>query len=51
MADAPPEQGPGQSKTEWQLPSWKKIGEFVANVMRIERYMETLKEDNRKLQE
>jgi hypothetical protein len=51
MGDPPPEQSPGQSKPEWQLPSWKKIGEFVANVMRLERSMETLKEDNRKLQE
>ncbi|MFZ0495249.1 MAG: hypothetical protein WBE80_06920 [Methylocella sp.] len=47
MGDPPPEQGPGLSKTESQLPSWKKIGEFVANVMRLERSVETLKEDNR----
>lgn len=51
MGDPPPEKVPGQSKTEWQLPSWKKIGEFVANVMRLERSVETLKEDNRKLHE
>ena len=51
MGDPPPEQFPGQSKTEWQLPSWKKIGEFVANVMRLERSVETLKEENRKLQD
>ncbi|MGH7935393.1 MAG: hypothetical protein ACREF8_00090, partial [Chthoniobacterales bacterium] len=51
MGDPPPEQAPGQSKTEWQLPSWKKIGEFVANVMRLERSVETLKEENRKLQD
>ena len=47
MGDPPPEQGPGLSKTKSQLPSWKKIGEFVANVMRLERSVETLKEDNR----
>jgi polyhydroxyalkanoate synthesis regulator protein len=29
----------------------KKIGEFVANVMQLERSVETLKEDNGKLQE
>jgi chaperonin cofactor prefoldin len=51
MGDPPLEQSPGQSKPEWQLPFWKKIGEFVANVMRLERSKETLKEDNRKLQE
>ncbi|HTV31791.1 MAG TPA: hypothetical protein VME69_01620 [Methylocella sp.] len=32
-------------------PFLKKIGEFVANAMCLERGMETLKEDNRKLQE
>ncbi len=38
-------------KANGNFPPGKKIGEFVANVMRLERYMETLKEDNRKLQE
>jgi hypothetical protein len=51
MADAPPEPAPEMSKAELQLPSWKKIGEFVANVMRLERSVETLKEENRKLHE
>ncbi len=50
MADAP-EPSQKKPKTEWQFPSWKKIGEFVANVMQLERSVETLKEDNRKLQE
>jgi hypothetical protein len=35
MGDPPPEQAPRQAKTKWQLPSWKKIGEFVANVMQL----------------
>jgi predicted RNase H-like nuclease (RuvC/YqgF family) len=51
MADPQPEPAPEKPKLEWQLPSWKKIGEFVANVMRLERAVETLKEENRKLQE
>jgi hypothetical protein len=51
MGDPPPEQSPGQSKPEWQLHSWKKIGELVTNVMRLERSVETLKEQNKRLQE
>jgi predicted RNase H-like nuclease (RuvC/YqgF family) len=52
MADAPPEPASDRPKAEeWKLPSWKKIGEFVANVMRLERSVETLKEENRKLEE
>ncbi|MGO8847928.1 MAG: hypothetical protein ACLQFI_21915 [Methylocella sp.] len=51
MGDPPPEQSPGHSKPEWRLPSWNKIGEFVVNVMRLERSVETLREDNQKLQE
>jgi hypothetical protein len=51
MGNPPQEYGPGLSRTEWQFPSWKKIGEFVANVMQLKRCVETLKEYNRKLQE
>lgn len=32
------------------LPSWQKIGEFVAHVFQLERSVETLTEQNKRLQ-
>jgi hypothetical protein len=38
MADEP--ELSKKSKTEWQFPSWKKIAEFAANAMHLERSVE-----------
>jgi len=38
-------------KDEWKFPSWKRIGEFVANVLQLERSVASLKEDNKRLRE
>jgi hypothetical protein len=48
MADPPSDEAP---RAAWPLPSWKKIAEFLSNVGHIERSIETLKEQNTKLQE
>jgi hypothetical protein len=37
------------SKKDWALPSWQKIGKFVANVFQLERSVEALKEQNKDL--
>lgn len=51
MADAPPTPEEDNSKISWRLPSWKKIAEFVSNVGQLERSVETLKEQSKKLEE
>jgi hypothetical protein len=48
----PPEQGSSGETSQpenWRVPSWKRIGEFVANVLQLERSIESLKEDNKRL--
>jgi FtsZ-binding cell division protein ZapB len=47
-----PEQDPSGEPSHsenWRVPSWKRIGDFVANVLQLERSIESLKEDNRRL--
>ncbi len=36
---------------EWEkeLPSWRRIGEFVRNILRLERSVEALKAENKEL--
>lgn len=51
MADVPPEPAQEATRTGWPLPSWKKIAEFLSNVGQLERSVETLKEQNTKLEE
>jgi len=51
MADAPSDPPPEKPKTDFQLPSLKKIREFLFGVMRLEQSVEALKKENRKLQE
>lgn len=41
---------PGLSKElESEIPSWRRIGEFVRNVLRLERSVEALKQENAEL--
>ncbi len=49
MTEPPPESSTDAGKG-WSLPSWQKIGEFVANVFQLERSVETLKGQNKQLQ-
>lgn len=38
-------------RDEWKFPSWKRVGEFVANVLQLERSVASLKDENRQLRE
>ena len=45
MSDQPAEQGTSQPKgPRFPLPSWNKLGEFLVNIMQLERSVEVLKE-------
>jgi chaperonin cofactor prefoldin len=35
---------------DWPVPSWKKIGEYVVGIFKLERSVEALKEQNKKLE-
>lgn len=50
-----PEAQPGppgepDPKTGWQLPSWRRVAEFFANVVTLEHAVESLREQNRRLE-
>jgi predicted RNase H-like nuclease (RuvC/YqgF family) len=57
MSDQPEEIGinPAEPATSppkglrFPLPSWNKLGEFLINIMQLERSVETLKEQNKEL--
>jgi hypothetical protein len=53
MSETPSEPPANEAAEErgWELPSWKRIGEFLANVLRLERSIETLKTQNTLLQQ
>jgi hypothetical protein len=53
MSETPSEPPASEAAEEraWELPSWKRIGEFLANVLRLERSIETLKTQNTLLQQ
>jgi hypothetical protein len=40
-----------QESDEWKFPSWRRIGDFVANILQLERSVDTLKEENKQLRE
>jgi hypothetical protein len=41
----------GKESDEWKFPSWRRIGDFVANVLQLERSVDALKEENKRLRE
>jgi hypothetical protein len=41
----------GQESDEWKFPTWRRNGDFVANVLQLERSVDTLKEENKRLRE
>ena len=46
------ESGSQQSPpTEWEqnLPSWRRVGEFIRNILRLERSVESLRVENKEL--
>jgi hypothetical protein len=49
--ESPEQVTPGETPQSDNLavPSWKRIGDFVLNVFRLERAIESLKEDNKRL--
>jgi predicted RNase H-like nuclease (RuvC/YqgF family) len=49
--ETPEQHPPGETSQpeNWRVPSWKRIGEFVANMLQLERSIESLKEDNKRL--
>ena len=50
MSDQPAEQGTSQPKgPRFPLPTWNKLGEFLVNIMQLERSVEVLKEQNKQL--
>jgi hypothetical protein len=50
MSDQPVEPGTSQPKgPHFPLPSWNKLGEFLVNIMQLERSVEALKEQNKQL--
>ena len=50
MSDQPVEPGTSQPKgPRFPLPSWNKLGEFLVNIMQLERSVEALKEQNKPL--
>jgi hypothetical protein len=53
MSETPSEPPANEAAEEraWELPSWRRIGEFLANVLRLERSIETLKTQNTLLQQ
>jgi len=43
---------PSEPKSdEWKFPSWRRIGDFVANMLQLERSVDSLKEENKRLRE
>ncbi len=50
----PQNEAPQQPETEtdqWKFPSLRRIGDFVSNVLQLERNIASLKEDNKRLRE
>ena len=41
----------GQESDEWKFPSWRRIGDFVANILQFERSVDALKDENKRLRE
>jgi regulator of replication initiation timing len=50
MNEPPPPQAKTQQK-EWVFATWKKISEFVADVVHLKRSVATLTEQNKRLDE
>lgn len=50
MTDEPKDQEAGKKK-ELPPPSWKKIGEFLLNILQLERSVTRLQQENRELNE
>lgn len=36
---------------EWKFLSWRRIGDFVVNILQLERSVDALKEENKRLRE
>jgi predicted RNase H-like nuclease (RuvC/YqgF family) len=49
----PEEGGKADLPKDWErdLPSWRRIGEFIRNILRLERSVEALKKENRELEQ
>ncbi len=46
-----PGQTPESEGDEWKFPSWRRVGEFVANILQLERCVASLREENKRLRE
>ncbi len=40
---------PAMEELEKELPSWRRIGEFIRNILRLERSVEALRTENKEL--
>lgn len=49
--DAPNETPRTSEADEWKIPSWRRIGDFIANILQLERSGASLKEVNKRLRE
>ena len=49
QGEVQPTSQPGESESD--LPSWRRIGEFIRNILRIERSVEALKKENQEFEQ